>query len=72
MNEILEQHLYKYDIKDLFGTDSTIKKLFTNVVKIENKDEFAIPFFIAMMNPAFNLVSFMDGKNNNEIIFWLI
>jgi hypothetical protein len=63
-NIALYKHLEKYgNIKEEFGSDVTINKLFVNKLQISNKFHYAIPYFIAIFNPMFNLVRFSDEDN---------
>ena len=69
MNEYLVGHLTKhYDLTDIFGSDSMIKKLFKNTVMINFKYHLVIPCFIAIMNPGFNVVKFQFTDDKGKIM----
>ena len=61
IKEMFLQHMEKYDIKKIFGTDSTIKKLFESEFEISNDFHYVLPYLIAIFNPSFNLVRFQSG-----------
>jgi hypothetical protein len=69
MNEYLLDHLIKhYNLIDIFGSDSTIKKLFKNTVMINFKQHLVIPCFISIMNPGFNVVKFQFTDEKGKIM----
>jgi hypothetical protein len=68
INNFLLDHIEKnYDLVDIFGSDSTIKKLFNSNVQISAKEHLVILCLIAIMNPAFNIVKF-ELEDNNKIM----
>lgn len=58
MNETILNHIKKYDIENIFGTDTIIKKLFLNEIKIDNEYHYVVPYLVAIFHPTFNLVRF--------------
>lgn len=73
INEILFDNLDKnYDLIDFFGSKTTIEKIFLNqFISIDKKTHYAIPYFVAIMNPAFNLVRF-ENENGKYYFYALI
>jgi len=68
-NMILE-HLYKYNMVDIFGSDNIIKKLFhDDVIKLSLKEHLIIPLLISIFNPAFDIVKF---ENDNYYMYAMI
>jgi hypothetical protein len=68
INNFLLDHIEKhYDLDNIFGSDSTIKKLFNSNVQISTKEHLVILCLIAIMNPAFNIVKF-ELEDNNKIM----
>lgn len=61
MNEIALKHIQRHNIKDIFGSDTTIKKLFQPEIEISNKYHYVIPYLVAIFNPAYNIVRFEHG-----------
>ena len=57
-----------YDIIDIFGSDSTIKKLFNNSVMINFKQHLVIPCLIAIMNPIFNITKFEFTDDKGKLM----
>jgi hypothetical protein len=57
-NELLAEQLMRYDVEDIFGTYQTIDKIFSSEFTIANKEHLAIPYLMAILNPAFNLIRF--------------
>ena len=53
----------RYDIIDIFGSDSTIKKLFKNTVKLSSNEHIVILCIIAIFNPAFSIIKINPKKN---------
>jgi hypothetical protein len=69
INEYLLSHLTKhYNLTDIFGSDSTIKKLFKNTVIINFKQHLVIPCFISIMNPGFNVAKFQFTDDKGKIM----
>lgn len=62
----------RYDLYSLFGQHGVniINKLFKDKIKINKMDHATIPYFIAFLNPAFNLVKFTE--NGTTISYALI
>lgn len=54
---ILKNILERYDIKNIFGSELTIKKLFKNTVKISHDYHTVIPCLLAIFNPAFSVIN---------------
>lgn len=63
MKDILLEHLYKHNLKQMFDDEEPLKKLFLDKVNVENF-KYIIPYIIAIFNPAFNIVRFEspDGR----------
>lgn len=57
-NELLVEQVIRYDVENIFGTWQTIDKIFSPEYVIGNKEHMTIPYFIAILNPAFNLIKF--------------
>lgn len=57
-NYLLQNQLNRYDIKSIFGSQRTLDKIFKHEYIISEKYHEAIPYLMAILNPAFNLVSF--------------
>lgn len=57
-NELLAEQVIRYDVENIFGSWQTIDKIFSPEYIIGNKEHMAIPYFIAILNPAFNLIRF--------------
>jgi hypothetical protein len=70
INEILLDHIKKYNFMDIIG--NTVNKLFKNVVKINNNEHLIIPCLLGIVNPAFNVVKFETEGNSNTIMYALI
>ena len=61
---ILNNILKRYDIIDIFGSDSTIKKLFKHSVKLSPSEHIIILCIFAIFNPAFSIIKLNpDDKN---------
>ena len=73
INEILLNHiLKKYDVINIFGSESTIKKLFKETVKMNFKEHTVIPCLISIFHPAFNIVKFEFTDKKNVIMYAMI
>ena len=73
ININLLEHIQKYyNLNDIFGSDSTIKKLFSNIVEINSKDHLVIPCLISIMNPAFNVVKISLSDAKGKIMYALV
>jgi hypothetical protein len=64
-NKVILDHILKrYDIIDIFGSDSTIKKLFKATVKLSPSEHIIILCIFAIFNPAFSIIKYKpDDKN---------
>ena len=58
----------KYDVEKIFGSRRTLDKIFKHEYEISEKYHIAIPYFLAILNPAYNLVSF--ATSDDDIYFY--
>lgn len=63
-NDLLQNQLNRYDIKSIFGSQRTLDKIFKHEYIISEKYHIAIPYLMAILNPAFNLVSFASPDDS--------
>jgi hypothetical protein len=71
MNNIMLEHCNKYDLVELFGSVQTIIKMFNDKIITNSKYVNAIMYFIAILNPAYNLIE-MSSEDNNMVLYILI
>jgi hypothetical protein len=70
LNQIMKEHIEKYG--NLFENIPTINKIINNEnIKINKKNHYAIPYLMAIINPAFNLVRF-ESEDASKFIYVLI
>ena len=73
INKVLLQHILKhYNIKDIFGSDATIKKIFKDTVKMTPMQQNIIPCLLAIFNPALNVVKFQFTDKKNITLYALV
>ena len=70
-NELLIEQVIRYDVENIFGNWQTIDKIFSSEYVIGNKEHMAIPYFIAILNPAFNLIRF-ESEDGNLYFYALV
>lgn len=70
-NELLGEQVIRYDVENIFGTWHTIDKIFSPEYVIGIKEHMAIPYFIAILNPAFNLIRF-ESEDGNLYFYSLV
>jgi hypothetical protein len=69
-NDLFIQQLERYDVKKIFGSYRTLDKILKKEFKISEKYHIAIPYLMAILNPAFNIVSFKTP--NSTYIYALV
>ncbi len=67
-NDVFKELLDKYDVERMFGSRRTLDKIFKHEYEISEKYHIAIPYFLAIINPAYNLVSF--ATSDDDVYFY--
>ena len=70
-HKLLVEQLMRYDVEDIFGTFHTIDKIFSSEFVIGNREHLAIPYLMAILNPALNLVRF-ESEDGSLYFYALI
>lgn len=63
-NYLFKNQLNRYDIKSIFSSQRTLDKIFTHEYIISEKYHESIPYLMAILNPAFNPVSFASPDDS--------
>jgi hypothetical protein len=73
VNKVLLGHILKrYNIKDIFGSDATIKKIFKDTVKMTPMEQNIIPCLISIFHPSLNVVKFEFTDKKNMTLYSLV
>jgi hypothetical protein len=73
VNKVLLGHILKrYNIKDIFGSDATIKKIFKDTVKMTPMEQNIIPCLISIFHPSLNVVKFEFTDKKNLTLYSLV
>jgi len=73
INKILLEHILKhYNVKEIFGSDVTIKKIFKDIVKMTPMQQNIIPCLLSIFHPSINVIKFQFTDKKNITLYSLV